>query len=52
MLSNIFLFRLTSCIVEVIRVIVDLDVDGSTTEHTFCVRQTLEEKWECNGLEH
>jgi hypothetical protein len=25
---------------------------GSTTDHTFCIRQILEKKWECNEAVH
>jgi len=48
-LSNILLSRLTPCEEEIIW---DHQCgfrrNGSPTDHTFCIRQILEKKWECN----
>jgi hypothetical protein len=53
MLSNIFLSRSSPCIEKLLGIIsVGFEGNGSTTGHNFCIRQTLEKKWEHNERVH
>jgi hypothetical protein len=52
-LSNILLSRLVPYIDEIIGIIsVGFDVNRSTTDQIFCIRQILEKKWEYNETVH